>query len=351
MSRFISICVTVLSVAPFCSAADFPVTGKAVKGFEPVDRAAQEFLARIDGQAMVVAVSRNGVILYSRGFGWSDEGKQSPTQPDTLMRMASITKSVTAAAVKTLIRGGKLKADTKVFDLVKLTPPDGAEPDARLKSITVQHLLDHKGGWDRDKSFDPMFKARDAEKALGLKGPAAPTDIVRWMLGQPLQFEPGERSVYSNFGYCVLGRAIDKASGKSYGDYVRDAVLRPAQIKDMQLGRNSPKDRDPREVWYLVPNVDVELMNSNGGYVASAPAVCQFMHKYWLNGDPRKGEAEFEFFGSLPGTTALARQRKDGYNIAVLCNQRRDEKMDEDNAELKKAMDAAVDKVKVAGKR
>lgn len=344
MSRSIPL---LLFLAAPAFADDPPVTGKVVKGFGPVDQAARDFQKRIDCRALTVAVLWKGEVVYSRGFGWQDEGRTRPVPPDALMRIASVTKPITAAAVKALIRAKKLTPDTKVFDLLKLTPPPGVEPDARLKSITVQHLLDHKGGWDSEKSFDPMFKIKDVEKDLGLTTPAKPTDVVRWMLGKPLQADPGAREAYSNFGYAVLGRVIEKASGKPYFDYVRDTILKPAGAADMKLGKNT--GLDTREVWYPTTTMNVEVMDAHGGLIASAPAVCKFMGRYVLTGEVRVGPGQdTTFFGGLVGTTAMARQRPDGYSVTVLCNNRRNEWKD-DNAELKRAMDAALDAV--AGKK
>jgi hypothetical protein len=88
-------------------------------------------------------------------------------------------------------------------------------------------------------------------------------------------------------------------------------------------------------------------MDANGGLVASAPALGQFMRAYWLSGDVRKADERWawHFFGSLPGTTAMVRQREDGVDIAVLFNARRDE-FEADNEVLKKTMDEAIDAVK-----
>src|SRR5262245_28282586 len=101
-------------------AADPPITGTAVNGFEPIEKAAKQFMDRIDCQAMTVAISNNGTILYSRGFGWRDAARKQPTQPDTLMRIASISKPFTAATTKALILSGKFKLDTKVFEFLNL---------------------------------------------------------------------------------------------------------------------------------------------------------------------------------------------------------------------------------------
>lgn len=90
----------------------------------------------------------------------------------------------------------------------------------------------------------------------------------------------------------------------------------------------------------------MEVMDANGGMIASAPALCQFLDAYWIGGDPRKPgqRGNWTFFGSMPGTTSMARQRNDGYNIVVLLNNRRNNS--EDNNALQKAMDKAIDTVK-----
>lgn len=331
-------------------ADELPTTGSAVPAFEPLDEALLEFGKIIASQAFTVAVSKDGQLLYSRGYGWRDADKTQPTEPDTLLRIASVTKPITAAAVRQLIRQQKLSLDTQPFELLKLAPPPGAEPDPRLKAITVAHLLDHKGGWDRDAAFDPMFRIHRVERTLRLRRPAKPIDVIRYMLGQPLQFDPGERYAYSNFGYCVLGRVIEKVTGKSYFDYVGNEVCRPLGITDIKLARNLARARDPREVGYPAPNVNVEVMDAHGGLIASAPALCVFLDHYWLNGEPRRSRQRqsWVFFGSLPGTTAMVCQRPDGYNIAALYNNRRDDSYEKDDAQLQALVNTAVDTIAAA---
>lgn len=324
-----------------------PVTGPAVAAFEPLDRALLEFRESIGCQAVTVAVARDGKLLYSRGYGWQDANKKQSTKPDALMRIASISKAITNAATRKLIREGKLTLDTRAFDLLKLTPPPGAKPDPRLGKVTVAHLLEHKGGWDHKRDADPMFESRKAEQALQLKRPAQPGDVVRYMLGRPLQFDPGEREAYSNFGYCVLGRVIEKASGKPYLTYVQQELCKPLGIAAIKPARTATKDRDPKEVWYPGGDLVMEVMDAHGGLIASAPALCTYLENYWLGGEPRKvGEQqEWTYFGSLPGTTAMARQRPDGYNLAVLCNGRREDAYAGDNERLKRVVDEAMEKV------
>jgi len=325
-----------------------PVTGPVAPGDDSIDQAVQQFMDTVHAQSATAAVSRGGKLLFSRGYGWMDAAHRKPTRPDTLMRSASCSKSVTAAAIRTLIRGGKLTPDTKAFPLLALQSTTAKPGDPRLNDITIEQLLAHKGGWDRDQSFDPMFKVRQVQQDLRLRTPACPADVVRWMLAKPLDFQPGERSAYSNFGYCVLGRVIEKVTDKPYIEAVRQLVLDPAEIKDITLGHNSSKQRDPRESFYPVPDeaFDLDVMDAHGGLIASAPALCQFLENYWISGQPRKPGARGQswlFFGSLPGTTAMVQQLPNGTNVAVLLNNRRNGFKD-DNDTLKTSIDDAVAK-------
>jgi CubicO group peptidase (beta-lactamase class C family) len=324
-----------------------PLTGTAVPQYAPLDRAVLEFMDRIGCQAAAVAVSRQGKLLFSRGYGWSDAHKRKPTAPDVLMRIAGITQPITAAAVKKLIRDGKLSFDTKAFPFLKLKPPRGSTPDPRLDQITVGELLENKGGWDAQSGFEPFAHVQEIQKSLRLTRRPRPADIVRYMLGEQLQFDPGQRTAASNFGYCVLGRLIEKASKKSYGNYIVDDIIRPLGVDEVRLARSFPGQR---EVWYPVKDAVVEITDSYGGLVASAPALCKFLDAYWANGNPRRAgqEHQWAFVGNFEGTTAFIRQRLDGCNIAVLFNGRRQSSEDEDNRELERLINEAMDKVAAA---
>lgn len=324
-----------------------PSSGKKVPGYEPLDKAILKFMDTIDCTAATVAVSSGGQLLYSRGYGWVDRFKKKTLQPDALMRIASVSKPITATAVKNAIRSEKFSLDTKVVDFLGIKPPRGKFPDPRVKIITVEQLLEHKGGWDRDKAFDPAMRLKEIERTLGLPGRVKPIQLVEYMFSQPLQFDPGEKSVYSNFGYLVLGRVLEKSMKKPFIDCVQQSVCKPLGIKDIKQGQSSSLKRDPREVWYPVGDdaFPLEVMDAPGGLIASAPALCQFLQSYWISGEPRlpRDRAHWTFFGSLPGTTAMVRQRTDGINVAILMNGRREQDHKEDNETLKKSIDEALD--------
>lgn len=328
------------------------MTGTAVRDFDPLDRAVLDFMDRIDAQAATVAVSRQGKLLYSRGYGWSDAHKKKPTAPDAVMRLAGITQRITAVAVKKLIRDGKLSSDTKVFRLLNLKPPKGAVPDPRLFRITVGQLLEYQGGWDAQLTFDPFTRLREIQKSLHLSHRPRPNDVIRYMLGQPLQFDPGQRTAPSNFGFSVLGRVIEKASGETYEKYIQQEIFHPLGVDDVKLARSVPREH---EVWYPVKDAVVELTDSYGGLVASAPSLCKFLDAYWADGQPRQQSGEdlqFAYSGNFEGTTALIRQRSDDYNIAVLFNGRRKASFqEEDDRALEAAVDQAIDKVTTVEKK
>jgi CubicO group peptidase (beta-lactamase class C family) len=323
-----------------------PMTGKAVAELAAFDDAIQKFMHQRNIQTATLTLMQRGKIVLERGYGWLDEERTHLCGPQTPMRIASISKPVTLAALRKLLRTGKLDLKTKPFVYLAVQPPPGATMDKRLTEITIQDLIDHKGGWDRDKAGDPMFMSLKIARALGIPGPPTPAEIITYMAGQPLQFNPGSKSVYSNFGYCVLGRVIEKATGKKYIDYVHEAVTEPLGLKSIQLGRSLPKLRSPKEPIYLdpgfgpnvmipgskgvVPSPDgtfcIESMDAHGGLLSSAPDLARFLQAYWISGQPRRaGEVEsFIFFGSLPGTHTMAQQRRDGLNIVALFNQRAD---------------------------
>jgi CubicO group peptidase (beta-lactamase class C family) len=321
-----------------------PMTGAAVPEYASLDRCVLEFMDQIDCTAATAAVSRDGKLLYSRGYGWRDAHSKKPTTPDTLMRIAGITYNITAAAVRKLVREGKLALDTKAFQYLNLKPPRDANPDPRLEQITVGELLENRGGWDASTAFDPFTRLHDIQKSLRLSRRPRPVDVVRFMLREPLQFDPGSRMARSNFGYCVLGRLIEKASGKPYGVYIAEELFRPLGVDDVKLARNVA--RDPREVWYPVKEVPIEAMDSFAGLIASAPSLCKFLDAYWATGQPRRpgNDLQFTYVGAIAGSTAIIRQRSDGYNVAILFNNRRgDPTQEQDGRALEHSLDEAID--------
>jgi CubicO group peptidase (beta-lactamase class C family) len=180
-----------------------------------------------------------------------------------------------------------------------------------------------------------------------LKRPVGPQDLVRWMMSRRLDFDPGTRTAYSNLGYCILGRAIEKASGNSYDEAITELVLKPNKITDIHVGRTSPRDRPEREVWYPMTEgpFSIEVFDSCAGLSSSAPALSAFLGRYWMSGERREagGRERWLFMGSLPGSLALAQQRLDGIDVVALFNNRRERSNDADQRLLLKKLTTAID--------
>lgn len=354
---------------------------------EDFDKAMEEYMAPRAIPGGVMAVIKDRRLVFAKGYGWADREKKLPVKPDSLFRLASISKPITAAGVMKLVEDGKLRMEDKPFEILNLKPvlEPGKDPDPRLAAITVRQCLQHTGGWDRDLSGDPMFRpAMTAEKA-GTPPPAGPDAIIRYMLGQPLDFNPGERYAYSNFGYCVLGRVLEKLTGRTYEDWMREFILKPAGIQHMRLGATRESGQAPGEVKYYMPDdgmadsvfPDVkekvlwpyggfyaEAMDAHGGWIGSAVDLLRFAaafddpahspllkpetiaemvapppppasrkpdgslgEKYYACGwDVRTpghgGKADYTHNGSLPGTFTVIMRRGDGISFAALFNQR-----------------------------
>jgi CubicO group peptidase (beta-lactamase class C family) len=171
--------------------------------------------------------------------------------------------------------------------------------DKRLEEITVQHLLEHTAGWDRDTNpeGDPMFNAVKIAQAMNVPAPADALSVIQYILQKPLDFAPGTRFAYSNLGYNILGRIIEEITQTSYEAYVQSAILKPLGITTMTLGRNQYEDKNPLEVRYYdlknrkvkpvsgeskrVPlpygGFNLEAMDAHGGWIASAPDLIKLM--------------------------------------------------------------------------
>lgn len=328
----------------FCgtAAAEPPLRGGRVPGFEALERVVLAHMARIGARAATVAVGRGDALVYARGFGWADRARTEPVEPDALMRIASVTKAFTAAAVRRLIAQDRLQANETVLPLLRY----GVEPaDPRWWLITVHLLIEHRAGWDAHERNDPLFRVDAIARRLRLDRPPEADDIVRYMLREPLQHTPGRRKVYSNFGYCVLGRTIERASGMRYVDYLHAELLAPLGIEDVSLGRNGA--RAPREVEYPASanRFNTETGDSAFGLIASAPALVRFLERFWLDGTPRRRgtRGSWVVYGSLPGTSAMVRQLPSGMNYAVLMNARREATHRADQRRLARALDAAIE--------
>ncbi|HTE16773.1 MAG TPA: serine hydrolase domain-containing protein, partial [Armatimonadota bacterium] len=275
-----------------------PMTGAERPEFRPLQDAFLRLMTKQGIPGGALSVRFRGRLLFSRGYGYADVEAGMPWQGNTLCRIASATKPITAASVLLLVQEGKLKLSDKAFAILGYEPflKPGASVDRRLHGITVDQLLHHTGGWDRH-TYEPMWHARSIADEMGVPAPATSRDMVRYMMGRPLDMNPGEKYAYSNFGYMVLGELVTKLSGTTYERYVQ-AMLSRMGISGMRIGASLMKGRAANEARYYTPTPNVvasvfaengfapvpyqyggstyEAMAAHGGWIATADQLTQF---------------------------------------------------------------------------
>ncbi len=289
-------------------------------------------------------------------------------EPSHILRMASVSKLITAAGIMVLQDRDSLSIKDTVFG------PSGILNDSLFLStikdrnyhkITVEHLLRHQGGFHRD----PLFSSRDVMTQMRLDVPPVKEDFYRLVLGHRIGFMPGEWEKYSNFGYLLLSEIIEKVSGKPYEQFIREEVLRPAGCFDMHIGGSYYADRFENEVRYYTHEGDgkfiqeyngsgmmvercyggnnIPLLSGAGAWCASPAEIARFvasidgrpevediisaeavaqMTEYfdketyslgWNDTDPEKGWSRT---GTLAGTCALVKYFPDGECWIMITN-------------------------------
>ena len=212
------------------AAATWKTTGTAVSALAGFDNQMKAFMQARGITAGQLAVTYKGRLVLARGYSTSTALTVNPT---SLFRVASLTKSFTAAAIVKLVQDGKLSLSTPVVNLLDITPATGLTRDSRWSTITLWKLLQHLGGWDRDVSGDPLAKDAVISRTLGVPMELQHADVIKYMAGQKLDFNPGTKVAYSNFGYLLAGRVIEKVTGLPYATYVQQKLLTPLKIKRM----------------------------------------------------------------------------------------------------------------------
>lgn len=286
-----------------------PEQGDLGRDLEPLNELVRQTLKSNNIPGATVVVSRDQNVIYRRAFGYADVDAKQPMPVDAVMRIASISKPVTAAAILLLVEDQQLTLNDKALDWLEKHPEhfrvaEAIAADARWKDITILHLLQHTAGFDRDLSKDTMFRVVEISHRAGLKQPARIPDIVRFQMQQKLDFDPGTRYAYSNVGYCLLGRIIEAASKLSYEEFVTKRILQPLGMSQTRLGFTPREKLAEDEVHYftqqrqktpsfrdLVLNTppdsitlvetpygqwDLEVMDAHGGWTSSAIDLVRF---------------------------------------------------------------------------
>lgn len=234
---------------------------------ERLDRYLRNWMARYNIRGAQLALMEEEKLIYAKGYGWADKEDSIALEAGDILRIASASKLITAIAIMKLAEEGKLTTSQTVFG------PEGILNDSifshykdkRVTKITVRHLLNHTSGFSR-RMGDPMFRSADLIRWTGSNRKLTEDEVIAFQLGLRLRDNPGGSAQYSNVGYLVLSRVIEKASGMTYEDYTRKHVLEPAGCYDMQIARNFKHEKHHREVTYYghAPEDLIESYDGSG---------------------------------------------------------------------------------------
>jgi CubicO group peptidase (beta-lactamase class C family) len=345
--------------------ANSAIVGSAFPDASPKDSerkvmasVAEDFKREFNIPALSVAVAYKGRLLYESALGVADRGARVPLDASHLFRIASVSKPITSSAIFRLVEKGLLRTDDTVFGRNSILGTKfGTFPYREdIQEITVDQLLTHTcGGWDNGPD-DPMFANLAMDQA----------ELISWTLdNQPLKHRPGTVFAYSNFGYCILGRVIERLSGQPYSEFVRNAILAPCGIADMLIGGNTLSDRAAQEVTYYGQNgenpygMNITRMDSHGGWLATARDLVRFaihvdgldvkrnilrretiermttpsaVHPNYARGWSVNEKGNWWHIGSLPGTTTILVRTSSKFCWAALTNTRREPEGEMDRA-------------------
>ncbi|KAJ3952657.1 hypothetical protein N0V92_010889 [Colletotrichum tropicale] len=288
------------------------------------DSTMQTWMTKNGVRQAQIAIALNGTAIAERSYTWA-ESNRAVVQPDDIFLLASVSKIFVHAAVYNLIEAGKLNYSTPVYPLLGYKPVD-----ERADEITIDHLLRHSSGYNRDKSGDPGFMFRDIAFAL-FNGTRAATlrDVIEYQLTRTLDFAPGTDYSYSNYGTMLASYVVSNVTGVPYLDFLKQNILGDLDVRLYETdGEKHVNDRIVQESKYtgydpvdpdayrLVPGpyggdgaIKEECM---GGFSlsASASTVARFIGSHAVAGTG--GRAVYsERDGTVVGARAFASSRPD----------------------------------------
>ena len=220
-----------------------------------MDQVVDSFMTFWHLRGVSLSISRNDSLLYARGYGKADT--VNPMTPGTTLRLASVSKLLTAVGIMRLQEKAMLFLDSPVFGPYGiLNEYDSHIRDDNYYLITVEHLLRHQAGFT-SRGGDPVFSPYPSRE-----------ELLKKQLSRSLYYEPGTTQEYSNFGFLLLSLIIEKVSGLPYEDFMQQEVFAPARCYGFRLAGNYLKDRHPGESRYHMHPEAVQSPSFDGRFAA-----------------------------------------------------------------------------------
>jgi CubicO group peptidase (beta-lactamase class C family) len=214
-------------------AADRPAAPPARAALQRVvDSLANDAVNTGKAVSISVALLRGGDTIVAKGYGFADAERKRPATPRTVYRIGSVTKQFTAAAIQRLAEQGKLSVDDEITKYLPDYPVQGHR-------VTIRHLLNHTSGVKTYTALPEWQKRMGEELPLDT--------VVGFFASLPFDFAPGERYAYNNSGYFLLGRIIERVSGRPYAEYLRREIFARAGLKETRYCPSVPQPPNDAE--------------------------------------------------------------------------------------------------------
>lgn len=319
-----------------------------------LDNKITSFMSTYNIPGASLAVSKNGKLVYRKGFGVADQGNGDKVTVNSRFRLASVSKTYTGVAILKLVQEGKLSLDAKVFGTGTVLGTEYGTPpyNANLSAITVrQLLLNTSGSWGSNTGGDVIDQNPSYTN----------TQLFNWIINtRPNPQIPGTVYNYSNVGFWIAGRIIEKVSGKSYINYIKEDLLAPIGITLTDIAGKTVAETKTNEVKYYgqgndaayTYNIAFPRRDADGGLMSTATDLLKFVlaidgfntrpdilnassitelttgstafPSYGLGIGIWAAENLWFNYGSLPGTRAGFMRHNNGMSVVLLLNSRVD---------------------------
>ncbi|HEX6560139.1 MAG TPA: serine hydrolase domain-containing protein [Longimicrobiales bacterium] len=278
-------------------------------------------LAARDEFSGVVMLAQHGKVVFQHAYGFADRAARKPNTLETAFNLGSINKIFTSTSVRQLVAAGKIDLDATIAQYL----PDYPNPDVARK-VTIRQLLDMQAGLGGDIFGVPAAGRRHDIRKLA--------DFLPLFADQRLRFEPGSRRQYCNACFVVLGLVIERVSGQSYYDYVRDHIYAPAGLTHtahyradalppfVAIGYTRGDEAAPAGA-PLLPNTELlpGIGSSAGGGYSTAADLLQFLAALRAQQVPNGPLPGIGIAGGAGGINAvLEGELPGGYDVAVMTN-------------------------------
>jgi len=313
--------------------------------FAPAARLVEQARPELGAPGISVAVAVNDRLVWSTGFGLADVENRVPATGETVYRIASISKTMTATAVMQLVEQGRVSLEDPIQKYVPSFPDKGG------LTITLRHLLTHTSGIRH-------YKAGEMENLIAFDSIA---DAIRIFKDDPLLFTPGTKYSYSTYGFNLLAGVVEAASGLRFGAYLQEHVWTPAGMRATRL--EHPEEIVPHRARQYVkaggrfrvanaPYADLSIKWAGGGIISTVEDLIRFhvaldegrllrpetleqMYTpatladgtridyglgWMIQVDQTGRRWIFHSGGATGGTTLLLREPADRLAVALMCN-------------------------------